>query len=177
MAQIFWTFMSRPAGNLSRLLSFLVASALLVAATVSAKPYAEQSALEPFSIEDQHGETHTVGADARALLFSRDMDAGAVIKEALAEDGAALLERKDTLYVSDISGMPWFVRQMFAKPSMRDRPYPMLLDEDGELSERFPSVEGKATLILLDRLKVVRIVHIDSAAELREALESLPDAS
>jgi len=174
---IFGMFLLRLAGSSGSLPPFLVAAALLLAAAVSfAKPYTEQSALEAFSIDDQHGETHTVGADARALLFSRDMDAGAVVKEALAKDGAALLERKDVLYVSDISGMPWFVRQMFAKPSMRDRPYAMLLDEDGELTERFPSVEGKATLILLDQLRVVRIVHIGSATELREALESLPDA-
>lgn len=101
------------------------------------------------------------------------MDGGAVVREALAEDGAGLLERSGTVYVSDISGMPWFVRAMIAKPRMRDRPYAMLLDEEGERTEKFPSVDGKATLMVMDRLQVVGISYFDSPDALRKAIESL----
>lgn len=149
------------------------AAFVLTAAVAWAEPYAEQSVLEPFTIEDQHGSVHTVDAGVRALLFSRDMDGGAVIREALEEDGAALLERSGAVYISDISGMPWFVRAMIAKPRMRDRSYAMLLDEEGDRTEQFPSVEGKATLMVMDRLRVVRISYIDSPDALRKAIESL----
>lgn len=155
---------------------WLAAAAFLLAAAAAwAELYAEKSVLEPFTIEDQHGSVHTVDAGVRALLFSRDMDGGAVIREALAEDGAALLERGAAVYVSDISGMPWFVRAMIAKPRMRDRPYAMLLDEEGERTEKFPNVEGKATLMVMDGLQVVRISYFDSPDALRKALESLAD--
>jgi hypothetical protein len=65
------------------------------------------------------------------------------------------------------------ISSMIAKPGMRERPYRMFLDEDGELTENFSGVEGKATLMLLDRLEVVRIVYLDSVAELRKTIESL----
>lgn len=161
----------RKAGLHYRCLSVLLL--FLVPTVLHAEPYREQSMIAPFQIEDQHGKSYTMDVAVRALLFSRDMDGGTVIKETLSEDGAALLNQSGAVYVADISGMPWLVRKMIAKPRMRERPYRMLLDEDGELTENLPSVEGKATLMLLDRLKVVRIVYLDSVAELRKTLESL----
>ena len=145
----------------------------LIPTALHAEPYREQSIVAPFQIEDQHGQPYTLDVGARALLFSRDMDGGTVIKETLSEGGEALLNQGGAVYVADISGMPWLVRKMIAKPRMRERPYRMLLDEDGDLTENLPSVEGKATLMVLDRLKVVRIMYLDSVAELRKTLESL----
>lgn len=150
-----------------------VALLLLVTTVLHAESYQAQSVIPPFSIEDQHGKPYTVDARVRALLFSRDMDGGGVIKEAFSGDGAALLKQTGAVYVADISGMPWLVRKMIAKPRMRERPYRMLLDEDGEVTEKLPSVEGKATLMILDRLTVVRVMYMASPAKLRQVLESL----
>ena len=67
------------------------------------------------------------------------------------------LPQHHVLYVADIHGMPSFIARMFAIPSMQKRPYPMLLDRDGAATARFPSEEGKATLLFLeDRVHPVR---------------------
>ena len=150
---------------------------LLISKVLFAEPYTETSVMAPFSMEDQHGGTRSVDKSTPALLFSRDMDGGSVIREALGKDGAELLKRSGTVYVSDVSGMPWLILKMIAKPKMRDRPYPIMLDEDGDLTESIPSVDGHATLILLDDLKVVRITTMDSPEDLRKALELLPKSA
>lgn len=106
----------------------------------------------------------------RVIISSKDMDAGDVIKQALAENGENMLEQSRAVYIADLSGMPWFVRQFIAEPRMRERPYPMLLDRDGSATETFPHVEGKPTLMIIDKGKIVRIVHVESPAELKEGL-------
>ena len=98
------------------------------------------------------------------------MDGGALVKEALAEDGRARLEAAAAVYVSDISRMPGFVRSAFALPSLRRRDYPVLLDETGEATRALPSMEGKATLLRLDGGRVAGVAFASSAAEVLAAL-------
>ncbi len=153
----------------------LLGSLLWLAAPVaSAEPLQVGSALPALELADQHGDVRTLDASLRLVLFSRDMDGGGVIQEALKEEGAALLEREDAAYVADVSRMPGFVRRFIAKPRMRRRPYRMLLDETGEATADFPSVEGRPTLLFLESLRVVRIENPESAAELLRALEPEP---
>jgi hypothetical protein len=67
--------------------------------------------------------------------------------------------------------MPGLVLRLMARPAMRHRPYPMLLDEQGEATADFPSQKGKATLLFVERSKVVRVAYVGTADELRGALE------
>lgn len=131
--------------------------------------------IEPFSIEDQFGESHAVDASLRAILFTREMKAGEIVKRALADEGSAQLSTAGALYVSDVSGMPALVRRLFAIPGMRKRGYAMGLDIDGSLTRDFPSAEGRATLLVLDRLQVKRIEELDSPEALSAALARLRD--
>jgi hypothetical protein len=124
------------------------------------------------SLEDQHGKPRRIDETARAILFARDMDGGGILKEALAESGPSLLEGAGAVYVADVSGMPRLIRRFFALPSMRRRAYTILIDVDGSVTERLPSAEGRATLMTLDALRLVRVTHFDSAADVRAALES-----
>jgi hypothetical protein len=147
-----------------------LALALLLSAAARAEPYAVGSTLEPLEFADQHDQIRTVDALLRALLFTRDMQAGDVLKQALAEDGAAQLERAGAVYVADVSGMPALVLRMFALPKLRQRPYPILLDRDGSQTARLPSQSGKVSLLVLDALRVKEIRYLASPEEIRAAL-------
>jgi len=147
-----------------------MALVLLLAAAARAEPYAVGSALEPLEFADQHDQVRTVDASRRALLFTRDMQAGDLLKRALAEDGAAQLERAGAVYVADVSGMPALVLRMFALPRLRQRPYPILLDRDGSQTARLPSQSGKVSLLVLDALRVKEIRYLESPEEIRAAL-------
>jgi hypothetical protein len=133
------------------------------------------AALPAVTLDDQHGETHAIDASLRAILFSRDMDGGGVIRalldpEALGEPATAFLDRHGAVCVADVHRMPGLIRRAIAKPRMRKRPYPLLLDEKGDPTSAWPSQEGHATLIRLDGLRVVEVLHTRLPAKLREAL-------
>jgi hypothetical protein len=148
---------------------------VLIAVAAGAEPHGVGSVLPRFSLRDQHGDPHTLDASARLILFSRDMDGGDVIKETLGEQGGAFLEQKHAVYVADVSGMPRIIRRVIAMPRMRRRPYRMWLDTEGTVTADFPSTEGKATLLFLDRLRITRIEQVASPDELRRALGLSPD--
>ncbi len=143
---------------------------LLVPLAAGADVYSVGSEIAPFSIEDQHGQSHQLDASVEAVLFSRDMKGGDLIKAALADVSPSFLEQHHAVYLADISGMPGLIARMFAIPKMRKRPYPMLLDRDGSLSEKFPDVEGKATVVSLAKLRVTAIQHFTTADDLMRAL-------
>ena len=121
-------------------------------------------------LEDQHGATGTIDDETRQVLFTRDMDAGDVVKAALAHDGAALLAAGGTVYVADISGMPSLVRRLFALPKMRKRENSMVPDTDGEATRRIPGKSGSATLIGLDGLKITSLRYLADIDELKATL-------
>jgi hypothetical protein len=150
---------------------------LLIAAPVLAEPARVGDTLEPFSLEDQHGETRTVDASVRAILFSRDMDGGTLIKDALADEPAGFLEARGVVYVADINGMPRIIARLFALPSMRKRSYEMLLDRDGTTTAMLPDEEGRATLIRLDALRITAIASLETAEDIDAELATLARSS
>ena len=99
------------------------------------------------------------------------MDGGGVVKKALADDGPDFLERNRAVYVTDVSAMPGLVLRLMARPAMRRRPYPILLDEQGDATADFPSQKGMATLLFLERSKVVRVATVGTADALRGEVE------
>lgn len=153
----------------ARLVRLLVV--LLVAARASGEPLSVGSTLSPRSLPDQHGIVHAIDESVRLVLFSRDMKGGGVVKEALQTDGRGFLERHHALYVSDVSRMPGLIRAAIAKPRLRGRGYPILLDEEGTATADLPAAEGKATLLFLEKLRVTRVEQVGSVEELRRALE------
>jgi hypothetical protein len=150
----------------------LAVSAVLAADAAFAEPYAVGDPIESFTLDDQHGKRHTVDGSVKVILFSRDMEGGDILKQALADVDPEYLNGKQAVYVADISRMPRLIATMFAIPAMRDRPYSMLLDRDGEITARLPNAEGQATLIFLDQLTIQRIVHVTEVPAVRRELES-----
>jgi len=144
---------------------------VLAAGVGGAEPLAGGDRLASFSLEDQHGVTRRVDAATRVILFSRDMQGGKLLKAALADAAEDFLASRGAVYVADISGMPKFVARLFALPSMRRRPYSILLDRDGSTTRELPDLEAHATLIFCRELEIQRVEHARTAAEVLGALE------
>jgi len=161
-----------------RLIALLLLFAALPAWAEDPAELAVGDAIDAFSLEDQHGVLHAVDQNVRAIVFAREMEGGEVVKEALADVGAVLLAEAGAVYVANVSGMPAIIRRMFALPRMRKRGYPVLLDTEGAVSERFPGRDGRATLIRLDALTIVGVDQFFAMEELQTALRSLaPEAA
>jgi hypothetical protein len=158
----------------SRLRPLALAIACALAAGSAAAPLGEGDALEPFSLEDQHGVVRPVGADVRLVLISRDMGGGALLKEALEDAGAdeAWLADRKAVYVADISRMPGLIARLFAIPRLRGRGYPVLLDREGTVTARLPTADERASVIRLDALRIASVVHAESADAVRAAIDA-----
>lgn len=146
-------------------LAFLCAAALR-----AATPLGTGMRMPAFTLADQHDVQGSVRPDTRCVLFSRDMSAANVVKEALANDPAALIEAAGAVVVSDISGMPSLITKLFALPALRQRPYQILLDRDGKVTANLPSMNGKVTVLQLQALTIERVEYVESADALRAAL-------
>jgi len=151
-----------------RILTLLLA----LAAPAAAEPLGEGDLLPGLTLEDQHGEARVIDAGVRHLLFARDMDGGGVLKDALSDGGAELLDATGSLYVADVSRMPGLIRRIFVLPSLRRRGYPILLDTDGTATADFPGEKERAALIELAGLRITRIRYFTESAELERALQA-----
>lgn len=149
----------------------------VLGAVARAEPVAVGGTLVRLALEDQHGEPAAVDEGVRVLVLSRDMKAGDVVKQALADVDQHFLDQHGAVYVADISGMPALVSKMFALPRMRARRYRVVLDRDGVTTRDLPSEKARPTVLFLDRLRVTRIVHPATAAELKAALAGAPGAA
>ena len=151
-------------------LAAAVAAALAASVPAPAQgPSVVPAALEPLALPDQHGEARAVDASVRILVLSRDMDGGAVVREALERQGdgaAAFLAARGAVYVADVSRMPGLVRRLIALPRMRGRPYPVLLDEQGAATAALPAQEGRATVLWLEGLRPMRADFASTPDEL-----------
>jgi hypothetical protein len=104
------------------------------------------------------------------LLLTRDMDGGALVKEALAGRAADVLKNARAVYVSDVSGMPSFVHGAFALPALRKRAYPVALDTEGAVTAALPHQPGKATVLRLESGRVASVSFVSTSAEVAAAL-------
>jgi hypothetical protein len=145
--------------------------AVALARAGAADPLAANSALPPLDLPDQHGETRPVDASLRAVVYSRDMGAGDVVKQAVLQAGPTLFDRNHALYVVDLAGMPSLVREWMALPSLRRRPYRLLVDADGAKTADFPAEKGRPTVLFVEEGKVTRIAEPATADELVTMLQ------
>lgn len=149
----------------------LVCALFMLATLAHADPYGVESVLPGIELPDQHGEARTIDDSVRAIVFSRDMKAGNVVKAAVEKAGPDLFDRNAAVYVVDVQGMPSLIRALFAMPAMRRRPYRLLVDEDGVKTADFPGGATTPTVLVLDKLRVTAVRFPTSADELIAAIQ------
>lgn len=144
---------------------------ILVASIASAEPYAVGSTLPRTELPDQHGEARVIDDSVRVVVFSRDMDAGKVVRAAFEKAGADLFDRNWAVYVVNVTGMPAIIRSLFAMPAMRRRPYRILVDEEGAKTADFPGGATRPTVMVLEKRKITSLWYPTNAEALIALLE------
>jgi hypothetical protein len=147
---------------------------LLVACATAAwgETLAPGATMPGLTLADQHDVAGSVDTGTRLIIFTADMDASDHVKEALAENGAQRLAAAGAVWVANISRMPGIITKLFALPSLRKRPYRMLLDRDGKATADLPRASGRVTLLYLEDLKIARIDYADSPEQVTAALSA-----
>ncbi len=142
----------------------------LFATSVWANTYSVGDQLETLKLQDQYEADYPVDQQVTQILFSRSMDGGNLIQEAL--ESEPTLHETDTLaYVADISGMPSLIARFVAIPQFKKFDYRVALDREGEITKALPAEKDQATLIEITDNKITQISYFESTESLLEALK------
>lgn len=121
--------------------------------------------VEAFQSKDKFDKPYTFKTGTGYLLVSFDMSTGKKANKALAEKGAEYLGQHKAVYMANIHGMPGIGRA-FAIPKMKRYPHPIILADDEKLIAKFPSQEGKVTVLKLSSSgKIEKVSYWDPSAE------------
>ncbi|MES2475321.1 MAG: FAD/FMN-containing dehydrogenase [Verrucomicrobiota bacterium] len=138
--------------------TILAATFLTLGVALSA-PYEKGQQVLPFTTKDQHEQAFTFKpAETRYLLVSHDMETGKKANAALTALGKDYLTSKKAIYMANIFGMPGIGR-MFALPKMKKYNHRIILADDAALIARFPTQEGKVTVLVLSGGKVQSVAY------------------
>lgn len=140
------------------------ASAIAATLCLSA-PYEKGKTVDSFTTKDQHEKEFTFQPkETKYLLVSHDMETGKKANAALDSLGKEYLGSKKAVYMANIFGMPGIGR-MFAIPKMRKYSHRIILADDAALIAKFPSQEGKVTILSLSGGKVQAVSYWTPGSE------------
>lgn len=156
--------------------SFVVALVGIATAVFANNAQAKDGAntkLAKIELADQFDKVQSIDEGTQVLIFAHDMEGNDIVEQAFEPyDGAKLKEMK-IVFLADISGMPSLIGRLFALPAMRDRAYPIVLDREGSLTEKFITKEEQVTVMYLDNLTIKDSKLVATANELSTLLSTL----
>ena len=143
---------------------------LLVFSSAQATTITVGDSLQEVEFQDQHGNALGVTDNTRVVLFSRGMKGGDIIKEAL-ELLPVDKQPKALVYVADISGMPSLIAKFVAIPQMQELPFNIALDREGEPTKLWPGDKETATVIHLQKFKIISVTQVETSDALLKAIK------
>ncbi|MCG9738489.1 hypothetical protein L1D32_10015 [Shewanella insulae] len=149
--------------------ALILAVGVLFSAASLASSLTTGDRIETITLADQHQAVWELSTNTQVLLFSRGMKGGEIIQEALESLEGPM--PSNWRYVADISGMPSLIAKFVAIPKMQDLGFTIGLDQEGEATHLLPGDKETATVITLDGLKIIKVVQVDSAKALLEAVK------
>lgn len=161
------SFMSRA---IHRAVQACAALALAAPLLASAASVGVGDTLEPLNLVDQHDRPVQVNATTRVVIFSGEKPVSDWVSDVLASQPSGVLDRLGAVYVSDISGMPALITQMFALPKLRKLPFTMALAREAAVVADLPRQPGTATVLTMRDARVVSIQNVSDAGQLKRAL-------
>ena len=142
----------------------------MLATSVWANEYKVGDQITDIKLQDQHEAQYQVDSTTTRVLFSRSMDGGTLIQEAL-EAEPELVKDTALVYVADISGMPSLIARFVALPQFKKFPYRVALDNEGEQTKPLPAIKDQATLIELTNNQITNITFYETTEALQTGLK------
>jgi len=98
-----------------------------------------------FTLSDQFGKQHVMTPRIHFILMAFEKEVAIETAAFLKKQKKEFMQKKQIVYISDISTMPSFITSMFALPKMKKYPFPVLLIQD-DFGKKFDSQTGKLTI-------------------------------
>lgn len=128
--------------------------------------------LPSIELKNQFDEKVLVNSESRFIIFSADKNVSDTINKVLEENKISSLETFKGIYVADISAMPTMITEMFAIPKMKKYSFKLALDREGDISKKIPQEKGKATLLEIKNLQIIRKSFTDNASEIKKFIDA-----
>ena len=113
------------------------------------------------SFIDQFKKKLAITPQTKEIIISFSKKNGKAVK-AFLQTHKGYLEKKQAVYLADVSSVPSLVMSLFMKPSLQKNNFRVGLIEDEEIANILPQVEGKTTVIRLEKMHIKSIKFIDS---------------
>jgi hypothetical protein len=144
---------------------------LVISLSVWAASYKVGQTVPTLDFSDQFGKRVVLKEMPQTVILAYEKGTSAVVNDFLKTQDGTYLQKYDAVYVADISGMPSFVTEVFALPKMRKFAYSVLLIRDEEQGHKFPSEEGKVTVMKSKGNMVTSITYVTTSEQLKAAIE------
>ena len=148
------------------LITLLTLSTLASAAVTIGQPIPE------LSLNDQFDKEHNVTASTKKVVFTFKKASSHIVKDYLATQEADYLQKRDAMYVADVSAMPSII-SFFVLPMLTSNDFPILVIEEEEQAAIYKNeerVEDVMLVILKDKV-VVDIKYINSEKSFIEEMD------
>jgi len=127
---------------------------------------------ENFKINNQFDKQFSVSDKTKKIIFVFSKANGHIVKDYLSSKPANFLEKKDVLFVADVSAMPSFVA-WFVLPGLKDNKFSIIVLKDDDISKKYKNErnQDKITVVYLDNKKITDIKYFSSKEELENNLK------
>ena len=115
----------------------------------------------PFhSFPDQFEKKLAITPQTKEIIISFSKKNGKDVK-AFLESHKGYLKQKQAVYLADVTSAPSLAMSLFMKPALKKYDFSVGLIEDDDIAEKLPKVEGKTTVIELEKLYIKSIKYVD----------------
>ena len=115
----------------------------------------------PFSsFNDQFDKKLVVTSQTKEIIVSFSKDNGKIVK-AFLENHKGYLKKRQGVFLVDMTSAPSFAMVLFMKPMLQKYDFLVGFVEDDKVAKRLPKVEGKITVISLEKRIIKSIKYVD----------------
>ena len=112
------------------------------------------------SFSDQFEKKLAITPQTKEIIISFSKKNGKAVKTFL-QTHKGYLKKRQAVYLADVSSVPSLVMSLFMKPALQKNNFRVGLIEDEKIAEILPKVEGKTTVIHLEKMYIKSIKFID----------------
>jgi len=115
----------------------------------------------PFhSFSDQFENKLVITPQTKEIIISFSKKNGKAVK-AFLESHKGYLKKRQAVYLADMTSAPSLAISLFMKPALKKYDFSVGLIVDDDVAEKMPKVEGKSTVIKLEKLYIKSIKFVD----------------
>lgn len=112
------------------------------------------------SFSDQFDKKLDITPQTKEIIISFSKKNGKAVK-AFLQTHKGYLKKNQALYLADVSSVPSLAMSLFMKPALQKNNFRVGLIEDEEIANILPKVEGKTTVIRLEKMYIKSIKFMD----------------